>query len=38
MAETVFVNTKCEMLDMKEECLDEEDPLMSSSKIPTGKM
>ena len=32
----VFVPTECETVDVKEECVDEEDPLLTTPVTPTG--
>ena len=32
----VFVPMECETVDAKEECVDEEDPLSTTSVTPTG--
>ena len=36
MAEFVFVKTECETVDVKEEYVEEEDPLMIKSNSKTG--
>ena len=36
MAEFAFVKAECEAVDVKEECLEEEDPLMITSNSETG--
>ena len=36
MAEFAFVKAECEAVDVKEECLEEDDPLMITSNSETG--